>query len=286
MDEISDSCRNKTYIACKLCFFMSFLVALVVIIIHSILKGPQDIILEVVEGPILPEKSPYPGYKDSLFGRNITSGSGATHQEFNVTARLVTYEKKRHELAHQAGIITDANFNESRRIKDLNEIRESNFNQTSKRFFIHQNMVNVSEAERVCDLRQMKLVRFATKQKYEEIVHFARLWLYQMYLQLDLKYFGAGKWHRTDFWTAMIYSTDQPERSKNNTMGYAFNDWMYGFPIPLQRYPNNIYIAVEVNSDLYEPKQGMSNYGPKARKRPFCESLSSSQKKSFSSKHN
>ena len=69
-------------------------------------EGPPDLIVEVIEGPMLPEKSPHPAFADS-YDRNTT----IPKREFNVTASLLTYKRKRHELAFRAGIITSANFN-------------------------------------------------------------------------------------------------------------------------------------------------------------------------------
>ena len=97
----------------------------------------------------------------------------------------------------------------------MNEMVHSNFSQLSAQYFIHQNKNNFTEAKRICEQRQMKLVRIMTKEKYTEVVNFARLWLFQMYLRDKPNHPYNLWWDRSDFWTKMVLTTEKPEVSYN-----------------------------------------------------------------------
>ena len=72
-----------------------------------------------------------------------------------------------------------------------------------------------------------------TRQKYNDVVNFARVWMYQMYLQ-DISKLAIGNstiwWNRSDFWTAMLLATDQPDISynvsKNSQSIYTVLHWV------------------------------------------------------------
>ena len=101
---------------------------------------------------------------------------------------------------------------ESREIKDLNDVKESNFSRISQQYFIHKDLANLTEAGRLCDQRHMKLVRIMTMAKYAGVVNYVRLWLYQMYLQNETR---SLKWHRIRVWTAMVLAADKSETQEN-----------------------------------------------------------------------